>query len=252
MKTFKTKLCVALLFGSLYPYLALAQVAVTQPQPQPPAVFTNESRAGIVAASGNSKVQTYDLAQKNAYAWNASKFGAVASFLRSKSSGVESAKRWNFGLRYDYNFSSRWALFLAQSVEGDRYAGFYQRYNTDLGPKYTILNTDTDQWTSELGYRFQHENQTSGNVKNTSFGRVFMQYERKWTATFSTKLWVEFLQSFRLAKDQFLNAELSSNAMISKIFSIQLAYLARYRNLPPPEVQYRTDTTLTMSLVAKF
>ncbi|HRK01758.1 MAG TPA: DUF481 domain-containing protein, partial [Oligoflexia bacterium] len=63
--------------------------------------FTNESKLGIVITTGNSKTLTFDAAQKDTYEWGHNKLGFLGTYLRSTSKGIESARRWSLGLRYD-------------------------------------------------------------------------------------------------------------------------------------------------------
>ena len=214
--------------------------------------FNNDSRAGVVLTTGNSKSKTFDLSQKNSYEWNSSKIGLLSTYMRTVSSGVESARRWSLGLRYDYLFTTQWAAFISELVEGDKYAGFKQRYSTDIGGKYSIIKNEKDEWLAETGYRHQLENQTNGKQTKTSFVRLFSQFEHKWNKAVSTKLWIEFLQNLRTNDDRFINSELSQKAALTEIFSVQLAYLVRYRKLPPVGVGYKTDTMLTAALLAHF
>ncbi len=214
--------------------------------------FVNESRAGVVVTTGNSKTQTFDLSQKDTYEWRANKLGFLGTYLRSSSKGLESARRWSLGLRYDRILADRWSLFLAETLEGDFYAGYFQRYNTDVGGKYSIIKEEANNWSLEAGYRYQRENQITGNQKNSSFARLYSEYEHRWNPSVSSKLWAEVMQNLSIGDDRFINSEVSVKAALTSIFSVQLAYLLRYRNLLPASVVYKTDTTLTAALLAQF
>lgn len=214
--------------------------------------FTNESKAGVVTTSGNSKMQTYDVAQKNSYEFRSNKLASQGGYLRSTSKGIESARQWNMGLRYDRIFADRWSIFVAELVEGNTYAGFKQRYSTDVGGKYYLIKQDVSLWFAEAGYRHQRENRVSGVQHTASFSRVYTEYEHRWNPSVTTKFWIEYLQNISVAQDRFINLEPSMTAALNSIFSVQFAYKLRYRQLPPSGVQYKTDTTMTAALIAKF
>lgn len=214
--------------------------------------FTNESRAGIVTTSGNSKMQTYDLGQKNSYEFHANKFASKGSYLRSTSKGIESARQWTLGLRYDRILAEKWSIFLAELVEGNTYAGFKQRYSTDVGGKYYFAKEEMNIWFAEVGYRHQRENRVNGSHRTASFSRIYSEYEHRFNPSVSGKFWIEYLQNFTVADDRFVNLEPSMIAALNSVFSVQFAYTVRYRQLPPPGVQYKTDTTMTAALIAKF
>lgn len=214
--------------------------------------LTNESRAGIVTTSGNSKMQTYDLGQKNSYEFHANKLASKGLYLRSTSKGIESARQWTLGLRYDRILAAKWSIFLAELVEGNTYAGFKQRYSTDLGGKYYFVKEEMNIWFAEAGYRHQRENRVMGSHHTASLSRVYSEYEHRFNSSVSGRFWVEYLQNFSVAKDRFINLEPSMVAALNTVLSVQFAYTFRYRQLPPPGVQYKTDTTTTAALIAKF
>jgi len=214
--------------------------------------FNNESRLGLVIITGNSKAQTFDVSQKDSYEWKINKFSFLGTYLRSTSKGLESARRWSLGFRYDLLLSERWSLFAAETIEGDTYAGYLQRYNTDVGAKFYAVKDANNNLLFEAGYRHQRENQISKNKKETSFSRLYSEFEHNWNKSVSTKLWVEYLQSLSKGDDRFINGEGSLKASLTDIFSVQLAYLVRYRNLLPAGVPYKTDTTLTAAVLASF
>jgi len=214
--------------------------------------FKNDSGAGIVLTTGNSPTQSLNFSQLNTYEWERNSLAFNGKYLNNSANGVRTALRWNLGFRYDREISKdQFRLFAAQGVESDIFAGYLQRYNTDLGTKYFIFKTDAFEWSSELGYRYSIENRNAGEVR-LSFGRAYTEAVRKFNASVSMKATVEFLQNFTETSDRQLNTELSVNAALNEIFSIKTAYLIRYRSFLPPPATQTTDTQFTTSLVAKF
>jgi len=218
------------------------------------AEYKNESEAGVVIASGNSRSQSMSFKQDGKYLWSEKNtLGLKGSFLQSKSFGVLNSKRWDVALRYDRELSPRFSLFAGQGVESDRFAGFLQRYNSDLGPRYVIYREEKAwDWIAELGYRYSRERRTAGQVVNKQQARLYSEINRSWTATASSKLWAEYIHDFSNSTDWALNAELSTTAAISSYLSVKLAYLLKYDHQPAPGAKEKKDTLYTTSLVAKF
>ena len=156
------------------------------------------------------------------------------------------------GLRYERELTERFAVFVAQNMESDVFAGYIQKYSSDVGGKYHIFKTEEQKWFVEAGYRFTRENRLNGQHLNFNYGRVYTEAERQWNKSFSTKLWVECLPNFTVSEDWQINTEASITAMLNEIFSIKTAYLLRFDNQPAPGATRKTDSTFTTSLVAKF
>lgn len=216
-----------------------------------PKVWKNEAEAGAVIAKGNSEGKTVNLKNKTDVTLGNYVLGIKGSYLRSSSFGVESARQWNLGVRAEKALSPVFSGYLAQTVEGNRYTNIAQRYSSDIGGKYTFIKTEPFVWFAELGYRFTKENRLSGESINYSSGRIYTETERKWTPTFSTKYWIEYLPNISNWVDYQINSEISVSAAINSIFSLKNGYLVRYDNLPAGTFK-KTDTIYTAALVAKF
>ncbi len=212
----------------------------------------NESEAGLVVTSGNSDTQTYNLAQSNKFGFGANALTLKGKYLQQKSKGILSARPWSAAARYERDLTHKVGAYVGQIIESDVFAKYQQRYHSDLGLKYSLSKSEEMHWFAEAGYRFTRENRVSGEHLNQHYARAFSQLEKFWNPRASSKLWVEYLPNFTNASDYQMNAELSTLAQLHSVFSIKLAYLARYDNLPAPGAVSKTDNTVTTSLVAKF
>jgi putative salt-induced outer membrane protein len=65
-------------------------------------------------------------------------------------------------------------------------------------------------------------------------------------------VWTEFLYNFSNSTDYRVNAEPSLSVILTDVFSLKLAYLINYRNLPAVAGKKQLDTLYTTSLVAKL
>ncbi len=214
---------------------------------------TNESEVGILIAKGNSDSQSFSAKEAVGYTWeevNSLKFNG--RYLQAKTNGIQNAFYWLTGLRYDRALNDRLGLFLGQILESDKYAGYNQKYNSDLGVKYAIMKELKFLWNGEVGYRYTVENQLTGTQNKMHYARAYTEAIKEWTQGVSTKLWYEYLPNFTIASDYQMNTELSVSAALNRTFSVKSGYLLRYDHLLNPGSHARTDTLFTTALVAKF
>ncbi len=235
-------------------WIALAILLVTQPGLSPAFGedgMKHESEAGVVITSGNTTTQSFNLKHETVSTWASNLLKGNARYLKSSTGGIETGRSWNIGLRYERALSDRFSLFLGQAIESDPFAGYLQRYNTDLGAKYGIIQEKELTWFAEGGYRFSRENRIVPPNLNNHMLRVYTEATRAWNESFSTKLWVEYLPNLTTSADWQLNSELSLSAVLTSIFSIKAGYLVKYDGLPAGGAK-TTDTLFTTALVAKY
>ena len=212
----------------------------------------NESEAGIVINSGNANSQSYNFKQTSMYGFNENQFKLTGHFLKTTAKDVTSARNWDLGLRYERYLFSGISVYLGQNVESDVFAGYIQRYNTDVGGKYSILKSEDYSWNAEAGYRFSSQNANDGTQVSSHFLRLYTEASRSWTKNFSAKYWLEFLPNLTDSSGYRINTELSISSILTSVFSIKSAYGIRFNNTPPDGAANKTDSAFTTSLVAKF
>jgi len=229
-----------LFFSFLFPFLASAELA-------------NKTEGGVVITSGNTRTESIQAKHLSTYGWELNKLSLAGSFLKGKSEGVLNAKKWDSVLRYERSFSDVFSGFVSQGVESDKFAGYLQRYNSDIGPKYVFIKDENFwNWFAEAGYRYSRERKVNGSRSSASKGRLYTEVSKKWNEGSSTKLWMEYIPNFTNSKDWLFNAELSTDASITNILALRIAYLMKFDNQPNVGTKKKTDSTLTTSLVATY
>lgn len=220
--------------------------------------LSHESEAGVILTAGNSDTQTYSLKQLTEYTWTGNTVRFTAAYLLGKTSGIETAKKWDLGLRYDRALFDNLSAFLGYQIDANPFSGIYLRHTVDAGGKYDFIKQDNRTLLAELGYRMTAEDFTLNNGTSKSgsltshMSRAYVEYKEAWTKSFSTKAYIEYLQSYTNTKDYRINFEPSASMLLSEVFSVKLAYLLAFRNVPAVAGKKQTDTTFTTSLVAKF
>ena len=233
--------------------LSLVSIAAKAQDAEKP--WKAEAEAGIVASEGNTKSSSYLIKNITSYSFDAYIAKLNGSYLSNESrdnatNTTSSYEKWDIGLRLERDLTEKLGIFLAQNVESDKKAGIDRRFNTDVGAKYYVAKREGYYTFAELGYRYTTEEYTAGSEKSYDFIRAYIESEKKWTPTFTSKLWVEYLPNLDESEDYSVNGEASVNAALDNTFSIKTAYLVKYDNLP--SAPYRTDSLFSTSLIAKF
>ncbi len=240
-------------------FSTLATAQTTAPTPDPATqklVYNNESDLGIVINDGNSRSESYTASMKNIFTiLQKNKIENKANFYRSSSYGVENVYRWFLSLRFERELIKKLDIFIAESVETDRFAGIRQRYNTDIGLKYFILKEEKGEWAIEGGYRYTHINRESPTVEaidSFNSARVATSGLYKHSDAVSVNASVEYIPNFSAPQAYNINTDLSISSALTKIFALKVSYTTRYSNTPPPGVIKYLDTVFTTSLNMKL
>lgn len=232
--------------------IAILLVSATSFAEETKSPLSHESELGLVLTSGNTDSESVSAKQITAYTWESQNLLKLeGKYLSAKTSGTETAKSWNLGLRYEKGIYENLSAFLGHSIESDRFAGFVQRNHFDVGLKYVFIKTENDELLNETGYRYTFDQKTAGDNGVTHFGRVYFEWTHNWQKTISHKLLVEYLPNFTTSSAYFLNVEPSLSMALNEIFSLKLAYLTKYQNAPQTGKK-QTDTVYTTVLAAKF
>lgn len=213
--------------------------------------FAAEAEAGAILQSGANKSEsynskflgTYTLLEKNIFTIN-------GRYLRTTANGVESVRNWEAGVRYTRDLSEHFGVYVGQKVESDIFNGYLQRESTDAGLKYSLVKSDAMNWFVEAGYRYQKLMVAGAAESYSNMGRLYTEFNKQIDATLSFRYWAEYLPNFTEEEAYLANTEASLNIMLNSVFSLKLAYLIQYQNMPAVD-EYTTNTT-TMNLVAKF
>ena len=216
------------------------------------AEWTNESEVGILLAHGNSTSESYTAKETAAHIWKDNSLKFNGRYLQTKTNDIENAHYWSLGLRYDHALNEKLGVYFGEMVESDRYAGYNQKYNSDIGARYSLIKETKFVWDVEAGYRYTIENQIIGVRNNLHYARGYTEATKTWTEGVFTKFWFEYLPNLTIGSDYQMNSEISLSAALNNMVALKTAYLLRYDNLKNPGAIAKTDTLLTTSLVATF
>jgi putative salt-induced outer membrane protein len=217
--------------------------------------FAHESEASIVAATGNSPFETYNLKSTNNYEMKRQEivFGGHYQLGTIGDDKIEIARNWDVNAKYARTIDKVLEGFLGGQVEGDEFAGYSERNNIDLGFVWKHVNTDDRKFRSELSYRHTVEVVIDGQgINEDNKLRLYSLFEDKVNANVRFKFWLEYIPNLTTPEDYMVNFEPSMQVTLSKILSLKLSYKGMYDNLPAIAERRYFDAFYSTSLIAKF
>lgn len=244
--------------------------------------LSHESSLGYVVTGGNSSAETFNLAQETLYVWDAELLKWTGNYLAASSKDpstdveAQTAENWATALRYERSVSDRLGFYGQTGIAGDRFQGLRERKTLGLGLKYVTVKTETFTWVAELGYEYARElfesnktiigpNPTDIQVQTGHpeyhFARAFTQADYAHSKTLSFGAYVEYLHPFadqlisevgNDADDYRVNFSPYMVSVLSDMFSLKVAYIGRYRNVPIVQGNEQLDFTFSTTLLATY
>lgn len=217
------------------------------------AQLTNESELAIIQSGGNSEVQTTNGKTSNVYKWD--KYSALfgGHYTYGETTDNVSVRNWDVNGKVEQEIRQNMSFVLGEIIEGNKFIAIKARYNSDIGVKYYYTKTDMQKFFTELGYRYAVEDRYEP-LENTydHKGRLYNEFDHKYSQTLQYKLWLEYVPNFTDGKDYLVNGEASLTSILNTTFSLKVAYKGMYDNRPASPGFKNYDYLTTTSLVAKF
>lgn len=223
---------------------------------------TSEASMIVVNAPPVSSSQTYSAKTKNVYTVDeVSALTGFGSYIYGttdtlKTGEVKSSDALNLGLRYDYTITKDiLGLFVQVQYDKDIASvfAFDNRISYDLGVKYMIYNSESTQWTSELGYRHAEQTNLDDSKVSLDYGRLFTEANHKFNTSTSAKLWAEYLPGLNDKTATAINAEASLSVAMNSILALKTGLLLNHYDEKASAGVIKSDrTSWTTSLVANY
>lgn len=217
------------------------------------AQLINESELALIQSGGNAEVQTTNAKTTNTYRWMkySALFGGHYTYGETKDN--VSVRNWDVNGKVEQEIRPNMSLVLGEIIEGNKFIGLKSRYNSDFGVKYYYTKTDTQNFFTELSYRYTIEDRYEP-LENAydHKARLYNEFDHKYSETLQYKLWLEYVPNFTEGKDYLVNGEASVTSILTTTFSLKVAYKGMYDNKPASSGFKNYDYLTTTSLVAKF
>lgn len=221
------------------------------PVPIQPPPFEARAELSYVATSGNASAQTVgssgDLIRRHARSTTTGR----ASFIRSATDGVESARVLTGQARHGVRISDRLEAFGRGGYLRDRFAGLLHRVNADAGLGYVVPQPPQRALKFDFGLGATHEDRLADEsltVLNATVGvslRARVAPAVEVSAESQVVADLGRLANWRLSNDLALSSSLNAH------LSARMSYTTRIVNQPVPGFR-RADQVLSASLVLRY
>ena len=248
---------------SLVPFLFCSLISQTFAQDSTTS-WAHESEFGLTstksAQASSNDTDIYYAKHKTNLTSGKKNITAQGNYYYGKQGNELTARSWMTSLKWDRSLSEKFSIFVAETLEGNRFMGYVLRSSTDLGGKYFFMTKedakDLDYFFVEAGYRLSYDDLTNNpnNVNSTSNqARAYTEYSKAWNAVFSTKLWIEYIKTLGNDNRNMYNSELSALAKMSDILTMKAAYLVKFDDsLKDKNFERNTDRTILVALIANY
>jgi putative salt-induced outer membrane protein len=229
--------------------------------------WSGSAGLSYVATSGNSDTSTFGaefVMKREPTPWG---LEVGATFMRAEDDGTRKAERYTARARGDRALSERWTYFVGLNGERDQFAGYDMRAFVETGATYAALNGPTHELTFEGGLTWTKEdfiscpNEEFSHCSDEAFpagdssdyAGAVLGLAYQWNISDDTFLSERLLgyPNFDDSDRWRLTSETAIQTSLSSVLAFKAGFLLRYENEPLPGVE-DTDTTTTLSLVAKF
>jgi putative salt-induced outer membrane protein YdiY len=219
--------------------------------PAPPPRWERTAEVSLVGTGGNSDAQTLGLA--GSLVWRPAGWTteARASFVRSETSGVETARSLVANAREARTLSPRLDAFGRLEYLVNEFAGIDARVSVDAGLGYKAIVRGAHRLRIDAGFGYSHEARLDEADLSSAVATAGGRYE--WQIAKTTRLTNAPMLTASLDDKQdwrFDNA-LAVTTSMTRVFSLKLAHELKFLNAPVATFK-KTDTVFAVTLVAKF
>jgi len=131
-------------------------VALTRPQPA--IVIDGGAGAGLTTTEGNTEVNNLRLDGDIVARAGDNRYSGNAAVTRARGSGVETARNWTMGAKYDRFLSARLFVNANTILTNDRFRDLDLRTAIGAGVGYQLLSTPRVTLTADAGLGYVNEN----------------------------------------------------------------------------------------------
>ncbi len=211
--------------------------------------FSGKGEIGFVLARGNTDTDTLNVDIALAYETIKWKHEASLGLLRASDKGDKTADRYILTWQSNYNLTQRQYLLLSLRYEDDKFSAF--DYQASITPGYGIklVNTDTQQLTTEIGMGAKSiKKRNTGEKENFIISKGLVNYN--WKITTTTTLSNDLLLEAG-SKNTLIENKTGLSVAINSKLSLNIAFEVRHNTKVDKDTE-NTDTLSTAGLSYKF
>jgi putative salt-induced outer membrane protein YdiY len=217
--------------------------------------WKNQAELSYVLTQGNSEVETFQVKDKqtNNYTENLSSELKLESFY-SKALDKTTAERYLAKGRMDYKLGSKFSTALQVGWKKDVFSGVDNRYF--LGPLlvYRFIDGPRHFLKTEAGLDYVYEEYTEADPPEDDFLSAGLYGEYEWILSEKVKFSqsVEAFRDFNVEESYQIESITALTTKLNSYFSFKTSYQVNHNTDPIDEDIKKTDSILTLALVADF
>jgi putative salt-induced outer membrane protein YdiY len=231
--------------------VALADIAAFAP-PDPPLVVTGGANAGVLVASGNTRVNNLHLDGDVVARARRNRYRAGATINRAEDRGLESARNASASFNYDRFWSERLYANGNAIFTNDRFRGLDLRSAFGAGVGYQAIETAVTRVAVEAGLGYVNENLESAPDESYVAAREAVRAERRFLAG-RFAAFHEHDGYFGVTGDDnlFIRMQNGVRAALGAGMAATVQLGLDFDNSPPPG-RRKTDRTFVITLGYRF
>jgi putative salt-induced outer membrane protein len=229
----------------------ISAYAQAPPAAEPPPRWERKAEVSFVSTTGNSDTQTVGLGGSLVWRPDPWTTEAKASFVRSETSNVETARTFAADFRQGRSLTPRVDVFGRYGFLSNEFAGIESRSTIDGGVGYKLLLGPVHTLRADAGLGYSHENRL--NQDDLSFPLANFGGAYKWQISKTADLTdaAVFTASLENGEDRRFGNAFAVTAALTSVFSLKAVHEVKFVNAPVPTFE-QTDTLTSVALVAKF
>lgn len=231
--------------------LALGLSALAFAADAEPKEWEGTGDASLLLTTGNTSNTTIGFGGGVIFRPNPWTFKSNTSYLVSKSAGIATAESFSVDGRGERAVSDIISFYGNLTHLTNRFGGFLNRTGAEAGIAIHLFQNPQHRVTAEYGMGALYEYRTDFSNRTFVSARLAVLYTWKLTEMTEFGANIAMLEDLGNMSDWRLNGGVSITTILNSVLSFRTAFKLDYMNLPV-RGKVSTDTTTTVSLVAKF
>lgn len=215
--------------------------------------WKNQTELSLIQTQGNSEVETFQFKNKltNNYTETLSselKLESLYSIAEEKTT----AERYLAEGRMDYKLGSKFSTALKATYKKNVFAGIDNSYAVGPLLVYRFIDGPHHFLKTEAGLDYVYEEYTDQAEDDFLSAGIYGEYEWILSETIKFTQSVEVFRDFNLLESYQIESITALITKLNSYFSFKTSYQANHNTEPISDDLKKTDTILTVALVADF
>lgn len=215
--------------------------------------WKNQAELTLIQTRGNSEVETFQFKDKQTNTFSETLSSELKfETLYSEALGETTAEKYLGEGRMDYKFGEKFSTALQIGWKRDKFADIDNRYYVGPILGYRFLTGPNHFLKAEVNGDYVYEEYIDETDDNFFSAGFFGLYEWVFSEELKFSQSVEVFRDFNEVESYQIESITALLAKLNSYFSLKTSYQVNHNTEPVSEDTLKTDTSLTVSLVADF